>query len=62
MLTLDDIEFADTYWAFEKYAGIRFFAAKNAPLFYDDPGFLGTVISINPNAADTVRSLGYHNF
>ena len=33
--------------------------AKNAPLFYDDPGFLGTVISINPNAADTVLSLGY---
>lgn len=62
LLTLDDIEFADTYWAFEKYAGIRFFAAKNAPLFYDDPGFLDTVISINPNAADTVFSLGYHNF
>lgn len=62
LLTLDDIEFADTYWAFEKYAGIRFFAAKNAPLFYDDPGFLDTVISINPNAADTVLSLGYHNF
>ena len=59
LLTLDDIAFADTYWAFEKYAGIRFFAAKNAPLFYDDPGFLGTVISINPNAADTVLSLGY---
>lgn len=62
LLTLDDIEFADTYWAFEKYAGIRFFAAKNAPLFYDDPGFLDTVILINPNAADTVLSLGYHNF
>lgn len=46
-------------WEAERKCGEQIFSAQNAPLFYDDPGFLSTVILRDPSAARVVLSLGY---
>ena len=43
----------------EKQCGRRIFSSRNAVLFYDDPGFLYTVMLRDELAAKTVLSMGY---
>ena len=43
----------------EKQCGRRIFSSRNAVLFYDDPGFLYTVMCRDSFAATTVLALGY---
>lgn len=43
----------------EKQCGRRIFSSRNAVLFYDDPGFLYTVMCRDSLAATTVLALGY---